>query len=97
MGESETRSDSGRDSSGNRRNGIGLPFLWIVDTIKTGSTPPSDEIKYFEPQEINWYGPGDFDKLKLGDAKRKISQLAIEQNKCRLFPSNSILLSSHCF
>jgi restriction endonuclease S subunit len=64
----------------------------IVDTIKTGSTPPSDEIKYFEPQEINWYGPGDFDKLKLGDAKRKISQLAIEQNKCRLFPSNSILL-----
>ena len=64
----------------------------IVDTVKTGSTPPSDEIQYFEPQEINWYGPGDFDKLKLGDAKRKISQLAIEQNKCRLFPSNSILL-----
>lgn len=64
----------------------------IVDIVKTGSTPPSDEIQYFEPQEINWYGPGDFDKLKLGDAKRKISQLAIEQNKCRLFPSNSILL-----
>ena len=64
----------------------------IVETIKTGSTPPSEEIQYFEPQEINWYGPGDFDRLILGDSKRKISKLAIEENKCRLFPSNSILL-----
>lgn len=64
----------------------------IVDTVKTGSTPPSDEIQYFEPQEINWYGPGDFENLILGEAKRKISHLAIEENKCRLFPSNSILL-----
>ncbi len=64
----------------------------IVDTVKTGSTPPSDEIQFFEPQEINWYGPGDFENLILGEAKRKISHLAIEENKCRLFPSNSILL-----
>ena len=64
----------------------------LVETIKTGSTPPSEEIQYFEPNEINWYGPGDFDSLILGNSKRKISKLAIEENKCRLFPANSILL-----
>lgn len=64
----------------------------LVETIKTGSTPPSEEIQYFEPNEINWYGPGDFDSLILGNSKRKISKLAIEENKCRLFPVNSILL-----
>jgi type I restriction enzyme S subunit len=64
----------------------------IADSIKTGSTPPSEEIQYFEPQELNWFGPGDFDNLILNNAKRKISNLAIEENKCRLFPSNSILL-----
>lgn len=64
----------------------------IVDTVKTGSTPPSDEIQFFEPQEINWYGPGDFENLILREAKRKISHLAIKENKCRLFPANSILL-----
>ncbi|MEY3964868.1 MAG: hypothetical protein RL263_36 [Bacteroidota bacterium] len=64
----------------------------IVDSVKTGSTPPTDEIQFFSPQEINWYGPGDFENLFLGEAKRKISRLAIDQNKCRLFPSNSLLL-----
>jgi type I restriction enzyme S subunit len=64
----------------------------LVETIKTGSTPPSEEIQYFEPKEINWYGPGDFDNLILGSSKRKISKLAIDENKCRLFPTNSILL-----
>lgn len=64
----------------------------LVDTIKTGSTPPSEETQYFEPKEINWYGPGDFDGLILGDAKRKISKLAIDEKKCRLFPANSLLL-----
>ena len=64
----------------------------IADSIKTGSTPPSEEIQYFEPKDINWYGPGDFDDLILYDAKRKISNLSIKENKCRLFPPNSILL-----
>lgn len=64
----------------------------IVDTVKTGSTPPSEEEQYFKPEEINWYGPGDFENLILGDSKRKISNLAIDENKCRLFPKNSILL-----
>lgn len=64
----------------------------IVDTVKTGSTPPSEEEHYFKPEEINWYGPGDFENLILGDSKRKISNLAIDENKCRLFPKNSILL-----
>ena len=63
----------------------------IVDTVKTGSTPPSEEEQYFKPEEINWYGPGDFENLILGDSKRKISNLAIDENKCRLFPKNSIL------
>lgn len=64
----------------------------IVETVKTGSTPPSEEIQYFEPKEINWFGPGDFDNLILDNSKRKISQLAINKNKCKLFPPHSILL-----
>jgi type I restriction enzyme, S subunit len=64
----------------------------VSETVKTGSTPPSEETIYFTPEKYNWFGPGDFNELVLLESKRKISELAIKENKCRLFPANSILL-----
>jgi restriction endonuclease S subunit len=64
----------------------------VSESVKTGSTPPTEDESYFKPEEIDWFGPADFGEFILKDAKRKISKLAIVENKCRLFPKNTILL-----
>lgn len=64
----------------------------ISQFIKTGKTPSTEEIKYFNGS-INWYTPGDLDKTKfLGSSVRKLSQLAIEENKATVFPKNTLLI-----
>lgn len=65
---------------------------FLADSVKTGSTPPSDELHYYEPNEIDWFGPADFKALVLSDSIRKVSGLAITDNKCRLFPASTVLL-----
>lgn len=64
----------------------------IAEFIKTGKTPPTGETKYFNG-DINWYTPGDLDKSKkLGSSIRKLSDLAIEENKASVFPENTLLV-----
>lgn len=64
----------------------------IAEFIKTGKTPPTAETKYFNG-DVNWYTPGDLDKSKLlGSSIRKLSNLAIEENKAVVFPPNTLLI-----
>jgi len=65
---------------------------FLADHVRTGSTPPSENKKYYSNGDIDWYGPGDFKQLVLGESKRKITQIAIEEGKCKLIEENSILL-----
>lgn len=65
---------------------------YLSKSVKTGNTPPSEIIEYYLPQEIDWFTPGDFKDLKLINSKRKISQKAIEDGRCKLFPKNSVLM-----
>ena len=45
----------------------------ISTFIKTGKTPPTKELKYFEG-EINWFTPGDLDLgKKLFKARRTLT------------------------
>jgi len=76
-----------------------IPSHWDVSRlkflsnyVKTGSTPPSDNPEYFNKGHIPWYGPGDFNSLVLKDAKRHVTQKAVDENKCRVFDKDSILL-----
>lgn len=81
-------------------NNYQLPKHWEVkklkyvvkEKIQTGSTPPSNKEEYYK-EEIDWFTPSDFsDDLLLLNSKRKISQLAIDDEVVKLYPCNTVLL-----
>lgn len=77
--------------TGNGKNWKTKKLRYVAKKVQTGSTPPSNEEKYYS-DEIKWYTPSDFStNLKLVDSKRKLSELAIADGVVKLFPSNSVL------
>jgi len=65
----------------------------VSSKVRTGSTPPSTGADYFCDEGIDWYTPGDIsDDIALGGATKKLSQEAVDDGVCRLFPSNSVLI-----
>lgn len=65
---------------------------YVSTSIKTGSTPPTDQKEYFENGTIDWFGPGDFRNTVLNDSKKKITPLAFDEGKVKLYEANSVLL-----
>lgn len=59
-------------------------------SIKTGTTPPTNERKYFDGGRIPWFTPGDLNDLHLEFASKTITQKAIDDNVGRLFPAKTI-------
>ncbi|HNU96478.1 MAG TPA: restriction endonuclease subunit S [Candidatus Magasanikbacteria bacterium] len=63
----------------------------LIEEIKTGTTPPSGEIKYYK-EERNWFTPSDFKgQMYLENSYRKISQLAIDDGKVKIYQPGTIL------
>ena len=63
----------------------------LIDEIKTGTTPPSGEQKYFK-EELNWFTPSDFKgHMYLDNSYRKISQLAIDDGKVKIYKVGTVL------
>ena len=58
--------------------------------IKTGTTPPTNERKYFEGGRICWFTPGDMNNMHLEFASKMITQKAIDDKVGRLFPAKTI-------
>ncbi len=77
-----------------------IPAHWEVKKLKylasgvlTGKTPNTDRTDYFEPEEVDWFTPSDFnDQLVLENSRRKISSKAIKENAVLLFRKDSVLL-----
>ena len=73
-----------------------IPKKWEIlklkrcASIKTGTTPPTNERKYFDGGRISWFTPGDLNDLHLGFASKTITQKAIDDNVGRLFPAKTI-------
>lgn len=62
--------------------------------IKTGKTPPTSNPEYFDG-DIPWIGPSDLKGQKLAeDSERKISEIALEDNKAFLLQSGTVLIST---
>lgn len=59
-------------------------------SIKTGTTPPTNERKYFDGGRIYWFTPGDLNDLHLEFASKMITQKAIDDKVGRLFPAKTI-------
>lgn len=58
--------------------------------IKTGTTPPTNERKYFEGGRISWFTPGDMNNMHLEFSSKMITQKAIDDKVGRLFPAKTI-------
>lgn len=73
-----------------------IPKKWEIlklkrcASIKTGTTPPTNERKYFDGGRISWFTPGDLNDLHLKFASKTITQKAIDDNVGRLFPAKTI-------
>lgn len=73
-----------------------VPDYWDVimlkrcAIIKTGSTPPTKEEKYYDSEDINWFTPGDIGNDSIIEAEKKISELARKDGMCRIFPAKSV-------
>lgn len=68
---------------------------YVAESVKTGSTPPSDKQEYYEDGDFDWFTPSDFEETyMLRDSNRKVTNLAVEVGAVRVFPCQSVLLVS---
>ncbi len=63
----------------------------VLKNISTGTTPPTSRVEYFNG-DINFYTPADLgEEIYLTESERKVSQLAVDDKKVRIFPKNTLL------
>ncbi|MBE3101763.1 MAG: restriction endonuclease subunit S [Firmicutes bacterium] len=84
--------DSGIEWIGEIPEGWDCVKLKYMANLKTGTTPSSTQMQYFEG-DFNWYTPGDFtEDIILKESSRKLHSTVISDNQVPLFPANSILI-----
>ncbi len=65
----------------------------VILDIRTGTTPPKNEQKYYDNPSIRWFAPSDFGEHKeLIESKNKINEIAIIDKKAKIYQPNSLLL-----
>lgn len=70
--------------------------LGEVSDILNGGTPKTNIVQYWDG-EIHWITPADLGKLTkptTADTSRKISKFGLEKSSAKLFPENSVILST---
>lgn len=83
--------DSGIDWIGD------IPATWeckrlkYVCQLKTGQTPPSDDLTYFDG-DVTWYTPGDIQGREVENSDRSLTAKAIRDNKAPQLPRGVVLL-----
>jgi type I restriction enzyme S subunit len=77
-----------------------IPAHWEVSSLKrrakriqTGTTPPTEETRYYENGVIPWYGPGSFaEDLPIQKPVKFISESALHDGVARMFEAHSALI-----
>lgn len=70
--------------------------LGEVSEILNGGTPKTNVAEYWDG-DIHWITPADLGKLReptVNDTPRKITRIGLEKSSAKLFPENSIILST---
>jgi len=66
---------------------------WLTVSVETGKTPPTINQEYYENPVLDWFAPSDFNNsILLKESSRKISRLAIDDNKAPLYNKGTVLL-----
>ena len=70
-----------------------LRIKQLAQRIQTGSTPPTQELHYYENGSIPWFGPGSFGTdLVLDKAVKLISKTAVKDGVARIFKGQSTMI-----
>lgn len=85
--------------SGHEAIGI-IPATWVVNklryfsSIQTGTTPSTSVESYWNNPTENWFTPSDFadEDINLIESSRKVSKVAFNEEACRVFPTNTVLV-----
>jgi len=78
------------------KQGWEIKRLGEVAEILNGGTPKTNIAEYWDG-DIYWITPADLGKLrkpKVDDTPRKITRLGLEKSSAKLFPENSVILST---
>ena len=78
------------------KEGWVLENIGVLCQMVNGGTPKTNVSSYWDG-DINWITPADLGKLTtklVGSTKRKITQIGLEKSSAKLFPPNSIILST---
>lgn len=66
---------------------------FVTKNIVTGKTPSTENYKYYDKGDINWFTPGDLGvNLTLKESSKKITKLALLEKKVIKYNPNTILL-----
>jgi type I restriction enzyme, S subunit len=80
-----------------------IPKGWSIEPISNvaeilgGGTPASGVAEYWEDGEIVWYSPSDLTaagSMFMFDSSKRITQLGLQKSSARLFPVNSVMMTS---
>ncbi|AIQ33777.1 hypothetical protein R50345_03395 [Paenibacillus sp. FSL R5-0345] len=79
------------------RNKMGWNKIKILDIAKveTGSTPSRNNIEYYIEGSVPWVKTSEISKGYIFSAQEKISEKAIKETNCKLFPENTILVAMY--
>lgn len=78
------------------KQGWEIKKLGEVSEIFNGGTPKTNIAEFWDG-DIHWITPADLGKLTnptVADTPRKISKLGLEKSSAKLFPENSVILST---
>lgn len=69
---------------------------WSFNIIGSGTTPKSDDMKFYENGTINWLITGDLNDNYVNETSKKITEFAIKSHSAlKLFSPNSIAIAMY--
>lgn len=78
-------------------NPNGWPVSPIADlcAVQTGSTPRREERSYYDGGRIPWVKTGEVCGVHIGEAEEHITERAIRETNCKVFPVDTILVAMY--
>lgn len=78
-------------------NPKGWPVSPIADlcAVQTGSTPRREERSYYDGGRIPWVKTGEVCGVHIGEAEEHITERAIRETNCKVFPVDTILVAMY--
>ncbi|MBR5638450.1 MAG: restriction endonuclease subunit S [Muribaculaceae bacterium] len=69
--------------------------LGLISTIGTGATPSREQEELYYGGDIHWVKTTEVHNCEITDTEETITQLAIDQTNCKIYPPNTLLMAMY--